>query len=235
MNEIFIERVTDLAQGLRGSFKGTMNPRINHLLSSGVDSFESLFKTIQSPSATVQERTTAIWLAGRLGNTRAVTALVRTFFEESNARLFWEAGVSLGLLKSKRSVARLLKELETGDDDQRRSAAAYALGLIGDDRAGETFAAILNKRGEPSNLRSHVAEALGRLGSDKWNRTLVAALYDESEDVVYSSVYALGENVNRDSIRELEIFLNSESARSFPKAREEASRIIHSFKNSHLQ
>ncbi len=85
--------------------------------------------------------------------------------------------------------------IESDDSLRLRSAAAQALGKLGDERAIVPLMSILNDKKENYRLRLACAEALGKLGNIQAVTPLVDILNDEREKSVYlkeSAAKALG-------------------------------------------
>lgn len=225
MNKDFSDKVRKLVESTSSDVRRSMKPKIDRLLTNGVTSFATLFEVIRNPNVQFSTRISAIWLAGQLRNKSARNSLMVGFLD-SDMEIVWESAISLGLIKSKAVVPNLLKELKDDTRPKRRAAAAYALGLIGDKRAESVLVEIMDRSREASIVRSHVAEALGRLNSKMGISSLKKGLTDSSEDVVFSSVYSLGQIGGIDSIQALEIFLKTSSKAKFSSARKEALRIL---------
>jgi HEAT repeat protein len=85
--------------------------------------------------------------------------------------------------------------IESDDSLRLRSAAAQALGKLGDERAIVPLMSILNDKKENYRLRLACAEALGKLGNIQAVTPLVDILNDEREKSLYlkeSAAKALG-------------------------------------------
>lgn len=224
MND-FVSDVNRILDDVPEVTKRRMKQKVNRLLTSGTDSFDELLRLIDSQNTKAPARITAIWLAGRLGLKRASKSLIPVFVAGTD-RVAWEAAISLGLLKSKRSIPTFLRTLESNSEVQRRIAAAYALGMLGDRRYAHRLASILENQKEDPSLRSHVAEALGRIGDENSVESLSRALDEDLEDVVYSSVYALGQIANPRSRRVLRRFVGRPDSKNSSAAVSEALRIL---------
>jgi HEAT repeat protein len=80
-------------------------------------------------------------------------------------------------LKAKRNIKGLIKALGYQEDTTVRSAAAEALGQIGDVEAAEPLIAALKDIDKLVRLRA--AQALGRIGNERAVKPLIAALRDD--------------------------------------------------------
>jgi hypothetical protein len=190
MTKKFVRDVSNLIESLPEAVRVSMQPTVEKILASEIDSSALLYKAIKSTDTPSSLRATAIWLAGRMKLKTASRALIEAFLEGPN-EVAWEAAISLGLLRSKTAVQVFLEELKNGSSSKRRAAAAYALGLIGDKRSEHELLQVIQRRPESSLLLSHAAEALGRVGSKKSVASLIALLDDKRQDVVTSGIYAL--------------------------------------------
>ena len=114
-------------------------------------------------------------------------------FAEEEPKIFWEAAKSLGSIKGKKAVPRLIEALLSASSVEKRVAASYALGWIGDTRAFTYLeSVILDRRADP-RLRGQVAEALGLLRDARAVEPLTECIRDESPEVRFWSAYALGQ------------------------------------------
>src|SRR5579871_1441591 len=84
-------------------------------------SLDALMAVVLDPGADLELRTTACWLLGRLGEKRAVRALLSAL-RDDHEELFWTATVSLGLLRSRRAVRPLVSILLQDGLTERRAA-----------------------------------------------------------------------------------------------------------------
>jgi HEAT repeat protein len=119
----------------------------------------------------------------------AVPALIDALKDEY-AR--WQAARALRNIGSK-AVLALVEALKDKDKGVRK-AAAFALGLIGQEAKPAVSALIEALKDENDSVRSYAAEALGRIGSEAKTAVLalVEALKDENKNVRVRSVEALG-------------------------------------------
>jgi HEAT repeat protein len=165
---------------------------INRLLNQGVESVDSLILALQDETLSVQKRATAGWALGQLQEKTAVSPLLNVF-TEGNKTLFWECAKSLGQIKSRKSVLPLVRILSESDDPDRRTAAAYTLGLLRDRRAVQPLLGVLGNSKEEPNVRGHAAEALAHMEDDRAVAPLIAALRDRYVEVRFWSAFALGQ------------------------------------------
>jgi len=169
-------------------------PRVTHedreaLLARGATSIDALFTVLRDRSALTGVRVAACWVVGQLGDKRAVPALLDAF-GDPDPLVFGEAARSLGLLRSKRALWSLLAAL-TGDKDRdRRWAAAYALGELGNERAVEPLIHALTDGAEDVQVRGQAAESLGYLMDRRAVEPLIAMLRDPAPEVRFWSAFA---------------------------------------------
>ena len=94
-------------------------------------------------------------------------------------------------LATKGDVKGLIKALDYQKDNSVRTAAAEALGKIGDVRAVDPIIAAL--RDPKWTVSANAAEALGRIGDPRAVGPLKAALKDGSRDVRQAAAVALAQ------------------------------------------
>ncbi len=117
----------------------------------------------------------------------------------------------LGRTGDERAVEDLINLL-TGDTELTQSAAADALGWIGDLRAVPSLVIALEQSPAESSVREVAAEALGRIGDPEVVPTLVNSLTDSNEWVRRASAVALGDIGDKRVVDPLAQALGDESA-----------------------
>jgi hypothetical protein len=124
---------------------------------------------------------------GELKDPRAVDPLIEALRDDDiNTTVF--ARISLGEIGSS-AVDPLIQALQD-KDYQVRSRAAYALGLIEDDRAVEPLIKVLSD--DDWVVRENAAEALGMIRDERAVEPLIKALLDEEWLVRENAAEALG-------------------------------------------
>ncbi len=120
----------------------------------------------------------------------SVSTLIKIILMYKNSRVLRLAASTLGKIKFKAAISRLIKLLE--DEDSRvRILAASALGKIKSKAAIPELIKLLED--EDSNVRYSAASALGKIKSKAAIPELIKLLEDEESNVPYAAVYALGE------------------------------------------
>lgn len=109
--------------------------------------------------------------SARLGDTRAVRPLLETLQQKEGRTRILACG-ALALLKSREAVPSLVQALKASDQPRLQAAAAYALGLIGDNGAE---ADLLELAATPSIYVPARVKALDALASLKAKRAVVLA------------------------------------------------------------
>jgi HEAT repeat protein len=179
------------------------------LAAARVESFEALCSVPGDPGAEPELRLIACWFLGQLGD-RQATPLLLAALGDSDCT--WEAAKALGIINDRRAVLPLLESLSSGAAAEVRAAAAYALGLLGDDRATPHLVTILSDRGASPLVRGHAAEALATLGGHQVVEPLIAALRDPSPEVRFWASFALGEKGDASALSELQRLADSDDA-----------------------
>lgn len=125
---------------------------------------------------------------------RFLNALLRLFLEDPKQKMEG-AKKLIALSKGVDEVLLLRIATNRGYDDWTRTAATYALGLVGSRQSVTKLITILDTSDESNQVKSHAAEALGNLRSKKAVHALERLLQDPevAADVKRSAAYALSE------------------------------------------
>ncbi len=165
-------------------------------------------------------RWTAAEALGEIGDPQSVPALLQALKGEN---FFVYIRVQGALLEiGAPAVPALLRTLE-GEDKLLRSAAAEALGEIGDPRAVPALLQVMTD--EDKSVRRSAAEALGKIGDPQAMPALLQAMKDEDEDPRQSAVSALGRLGDPQSVPALLQALNDEEMFVRQKAAEALGKI----------
>lgn len=138
---------------------------------------------------------------------RVLPALNSPSFNAHQQALFTRM---LGRTGDTRQSDRLLALLSS-DDDVLRTAAAEALGWMGETRAVEPLIVILQSPDDHEAVREVAAEALGRLGDLAAVEPLIDVLGDTSEWLRRAAAVALGDLGDHRAIEPLSDLLRDES------------------------
>jgi HEAT repeat protein len=182
---------------------------IESLRAAGIDSFETAEAAVKDASLSRKTRQTACWLLGQLRRKRAVASLLSAF---ADPWLTWEAAKALGVTNSKRAVKPLVSTLLEPGETEQRAAAAYALGLLADERSRDPLVKVLSDPKVDPKVRGHAAEALAHLADERAADQLVAALKDRSVEVRFWSVFALGQLKYKRALQQLKRILANDKA-----------------------
>lgn len=175
---------------------------VKDLSALGLNNLEDLLRVVQDETFETNARRTICWVLGILGDKQAVEPLL-TAFSDPDIGLSWEAGKALGALRSGQAVQPLITWLLDAETIDKRMAAAYALGMIGDRRATESLIRVLVHNSAEPKLRGEAAEALGLLGDTHAVAQLIGCLRDKSVEVRFWSAFALGQIGDRRALPEL--------------------------------
>jgi HEAT repeat protein len=135
-------------------------------------------------------RSLAAWLAGLVREPELIPALESVVMTTSETEVLWEAAKALCRLETDPAVFREL--LESESSAERRKAAAFALGSLGDNSAARLLIKVLASEDEDAGLRAQVAEALGYLRNSMAFYSLMSAAVEGPPEVRFWSVFALG-------------------------------------------
>lgn len=137
---------------------------------------------------------------------RVLYALESPAFSAHQRALFTRM---LGRTGDPRQADRLLAMLAS-EDDVLRTAAAEALGWMGDRRAVAPLIVILESEDDHEAVREVAAEALGKLGDLTAVEPLIAGLNNGSEWLRRAAAVALGELGDRSAVEPLAALLRDE-------------------------
>lgn len=172
---------------------------IDKILATDFDSLESLSLQLESPTTEQNLRLSICWFLGRYENQTAVSTLIKVL-RDSDPMVRAEAAKSLGTLGSRQAVMPLLRTLEQDEDSEVRKSAIYALGIIGDLKAFDAIVQKLNDPNEQVDVRGMAAESLSDFRDEFAVPPLIQALSDESPEIRYWAVYALGQLQDKKAI-----------------------------------
>lgn len=215
-----------IVKGYPNSLKPIVEKDLKLLSASGLNSFGSLVRAVQSKDLDKKTRALSCWALGQLRDKRAVRALM-VAFGDSSRDVRWEAAKALHIIEGKTAIRPLIVALHEGKPDQR-AAAAYALGALRDRRAVGALLVRLRDTSEHSRVRALAAEGLAHIGDTEVVPDLITALSDSSPEVRFWSAFALGELRATEAVPELERVADSDNAivRSWGTVQGEASRAL---------
>jgi HEAT repeat protein len=156
-------------------------------------------------------RVTLCWLLGNLKVKGAKPVLI-ALLDDIDDTVQHQAVIALGQLRSKHAIRPLLSLVATSTDVITRKLAVYALGEIGNGRVLDFLLSILTNPNENPEVRGQIAEAIGVLDAEKASLpVLLNLLNDDSAEVRFWAIYALGELGDNDVIPSLEALVNDSS------------------------
>lgn len=181
------------------------------LLKHGVDSVSELEKIIGNKEVNVEIRAVGCWFMSRLESKQAYAILIRCL-NEDNSSLRAEIARALGTLGDKRAFSELCILMKNDEDEDVRFAAVYAIGLLDTDEKILPLIEKLEEQTEISKIRGLVAETLGNSLDKRAIIPLLDALKDESLEVRFWSIFALGEIGAEEAISELEKIIQEDKS-----------------------
>ena len=192
-----------IVEQLAPEFRAQGRQDIDAVLQSGVRSYDDLLAIVRDPAADTGIRLKVSWLLGRLGDKRAVYALLAAIRDkEPDVRR--AAAQALGELHHRRAARPLIGAMLNDEDVGVRAAAANALGELGDRRAFEPLMSSLGNPGEDPRVRGMAAEALAGLSDRRAVPALITGLSDPAPEVRFWCAFALGELGDPFALAELE-------------------------------
>ena len=156
-----------------------------------VTCYEDLLIILQEESNSIELRTLACWLLGRLNNHKAIPILL-SILTHNKSELRQAAARALGDLKAQEATEQLIVTLMSEEDTEVAIAIVYSLGWLGDFKAFDILVSILEDQTKNTKIRGFAAEALGNLGEIKAVIRLIMALADSSVEVRFWAAFSLG-------------------------------------------
>lgn len=195
-------RLLAIVYALSPEFRGAGRRDVHCLLEAGVHSTDDLIAIVRHGDKDRRVRMVACWALARVGDERAAPVLGEAL-KDDDAQFRAAAAQSLAELNFPEAIETLINSMSDDISVEVRVAAAYALGLQGDNRALDPFIAKLHELDEQPSVRGMVAEALADLGDRRAVAALIAALTDDSAEVRFWSAFALGRLGDRRALPEL--------------------------------
>jgi HEAT repeat protein len=183
------------------------------LAKCGVESHADILALVRRRRAPRLARATGCRVLGRLGGKGVREALIQQVQSDSSSLVYWEAAKALALLGDRRAIGPLGKLVNARVKPDRRAAAAYALGMMGERSATKSLMRTVRSVNTPAPVRAYVVEALGLLDAVE-SRELITDLltHDRSPQVRAAAAYALGRVGNRESLATLRRAAEADSA-----------------------
>lgn len=203
MSNEFKAKLKAIVERVVPECRAQVQSEIDSVLQAGANSYDDWLAILEDPDATIDIRRTVCWTLARLGDERALPALLAVL-KDPNPPLRAEAGLALGTLNIQQAVQPLIVALQEDEDVKVRTAAAYGLGLLGDNHAVEPLVNKLADQNEDPQVRGQAAEALSDIRDNRAVTPLIAALRDTSVEVRFWAVFALGQLGDRQALPELE-------------------------------
>jgi len=203
MSTDFKARLQAMVEQMEPEFRAQTQRDIDSILQSGATSYAAWLAILGDQHASTDMRRTVCWTLARLKDEWALPVLLAAFKDE-DTDLRGEVARALGMLGSKQATGPLIAALCKDENVDVRIAAAHALGLLRDERAFEALVNTLSDPNEDPKVRGMVAEALADLRDHRAVVPLITALTDESAEVRFWAVFALGELRDPRALAELE-------------------------------
>ena len=188
----FRKRLIDVVGQVDASFRQKALDDMNLLLDSGTNTITELIAVAANKTLPTELRSIACWFLSRLGDDRAVPALLECL-NDKNPELRSEAARSLGTIGSLQTVPILIDKLKSDLSADVRFHAIYALGLLADEAALIPILETLLDSSEAPKVRGIAAETLSVFPGQRTIEALKVCLSDPQVEVRYWSAFALGE------------------------------------------
>jgi HEAT repeat protein len=188
----FRDQLMSIVDQVEPSSRSKALDDLNLILESGTDSFSKLSAAASNESIGTGIRSIACWFLSRMGDERAVPALVKCL-NDKDADLRSEAARALGTLGDARTALNLIGALERDSSADVRFYSIYALGLLQSDSAIAPILGVLDDEKEDPKVRGMAAETLSFFRSERTVESLMACLSDPQVEVRYWAAFALGE------------------------------------------
>lgn len=171
-------------------------PRARGLVeTSGGAGFRDCLRIVLADGADLRCRIAAVQLMELLRYRKASRALAGVLKGPATpVELAWSAALALVQLGCKSQTPALIEVLRESRDLERRKAASYVLGMLGDRRAAFELSRIVADTNVDQELRSNAAEALGPCGRGSLvaKRAIAAATRDADPSIRLFATNAIG-------------------------------------------
>jgi HEAT repeat protein len=148
----------------------------------------------------------------------------------------WEAAKALARIGGPGIAGTFIKELRRPGPEERKIAAASALGQISGRKAVSALIRVVGTKRASSRLRGEAAEALGYISDRRAVPALLRASFDDSIEVRFWAAFALGQIGDDRAVPRLKQLVSSDHARlhRWGTISEEASLAIKQIKKRRL-
>jgi HEAT repeat protein len=193
----------------------------------GAETIDDVRKLLSNKNTRREIRTICCWLLGLARHQPSVPLLISAH-QSRDKSLMWEAAKALANVGGTRVANIFIKELRQRGREERKIAAAWALGQIRQRKVVSALTRVLKNKGESARLRSQAAEALGCISDRRSISALLEATVDNSVEVRFWAAFALGQLGNRKALPRLKQLASSDHAhlRGWGRVSKEATLAI---------
>lgn len=138
-------------------------------------------------------RAAAIRLIAMFKLRRAGSIVEDIFRRSADPLLIWESAMGVALLRRRGAKNLFARALSSAQSIERRTAAAYALGLLGDPKGIRPLIERLQVSRVASRELAHIIEALGLLKAQSAMSLLIPLVQHRSPEVRAAAQYAVTE------------------------------------------
>ncbi len=202
----------NLVRELPPKHRGRYERDVRMVEKLGAETIDDVRKLLSNKNTRREIRTICCWLLGLARHEPSVPLLVSAY-QSRDKRLMWEAAKALAKIGGARVANIFIKELRQRGREERKIAAAWALGQIRQRNVVSALTRVLKNKGESARLRSQVAEALGYISDRRAVLDLLEATFDNSVEIRFWAAFALGQVGNRKALARLKQLASSDHSR----------------------
>jgi len=206
-------RIRKRLRRIRGE-QQTLAQAVSKIERQGLSLIQALFEFMVDPSRGHGDRAEIGRLLSATGDSEAVDALLRLFFEQSERDDLYAKALTLEGLDDRRTVQPLIKALLEDHNPHRRHAAARVLGWINSPgrTAALALARCLADPLQPQAAREEAAESLAYVGGRDTIDPLISVLHDSDVRIRFWAVFGLGSSCLGDAraVQALESMLDDD-------------------------
>lgn len=234
--ENYLSRLKRLIDNAQIHVREQFSSDLKTLEQNNINSYDNLLDAVRSDNLPIEVRTIACWLCGKLGDSDSMYPLL--FAAQSNSsQIRHQAILSVSELQlSSQEVIKMLVNTLNDNDLEVRKASIYALGSIKAPQTLSSIIAVILNNNEPTSLRGIGIEALINFNEPLIIPLLIDQLDDQSIEVRFWSVFALGQLGAKEALPKLQRLVaenNNDDGLEQQNVRQEATEAIKLINQAH--